>query len=138
MSGSAGGHFDSPVPSTHDRDSIGVKWNAHDDNDDQLVYSVYYRGDGETRWLLLKDNLTDKAYSFEASLLPGNGLTGPCVQPVSYTHLDVYKRQGLKPNLDNPAVEALLSIVRGQFSKKSSGSARSKKSWELREFLPSQ
>ena len=51
-----------------------------------------------------------------------------------WTSIDI----GLKPNLDNPAVEALLSIVRGQFSKKSSGSARSKKSWELREFLPSQ
>jgi len=75
VSGSAGGHFESPVPSTHDRDSIGVKWNAHDDNDDQLVYSVYYRGDGETRWLLLKDNLTDKAYSFDASLLPDGGYT---------------------------------------------------------------
>lgn len=75
MSGSAGGHFDSPVPSTHDRDAIGVKWNAHDDNDDQLVYSVYYRGDGETRWLLLKDNITDKAYSFDASLLPDGGYT---------------------------------------------------------------
>ncbi len=73
LSGSSGGHFESPVPSTHDRDSIGVKWNAHDENDDQLVYSVYYRGDGESRWLLLKDNLTDKAYSFDASLLPDGG-----------------------------------------------------------------
>jgi hypothetical protein len=73
VSGSSGSHFESPVPSTHDRDSIGVKWNAHDDNDDQLVYSVYYRGDGETRWLLLKDNVTDKAYSFDASLLPDGG-----------------------------------------------------------------
>ena len=52
-----------------------MKWNAHDENDDQLVYSVYYRGDGETRWLLLKDNLTDKAYSFDASLLPDGGYT---------------------------------------------------------------
>jgi len=51
-----------------------------------------------------------------------------------WTSIDI----GLKPNLDNPAVEALLSIVRGQFSKKSSGSALSKKSWELRECLPSQ
>ena len=75
LSGSSGSHFESPVPSTHDRDAIGVKWNAHDDNDDQLVYSVYYRGDGETRWLLLKDNLTDKAYSFDASLLPDGGYT---------------------------------------------------------------
>jgi hypothetical protein len=62
-----------PTPSTHDRDSIGVKWTAHDENDDQLVYSIYYRGDGEDRWLLLKENLTDKAYSFDASLLPDGG-----------------------------------------------------------------
>ncbi len=74
--GAAGGmHFDAPTPSTHDRDAIGVKWSAHDDNDDQLVYSVYYRGDGETRWLLLKDNLTDKVYSFDSSLLPDGGYT---------------------------------------------------------------
>jgi len=68
-------HFDSPPPSSHDRESIGVKWSAHDENDDQLVYSVYYRGDGETRWLLLKDNLSEKAYSFDASLLPDGGYT---------------------------------------------------------------
>ncbi len=52
-----------------------MKWTVHDDNDDQLVYSVFYRGDGETRWLLLKDNLTDKFYSFDASLLPDGGYT---------------------------------------------------------------
>ena len=68
-------HFEAATPSSHDRDAIGVKWNAHDDNDDQLTYSVYYRGDGETRWLLLKDNLADKAYSFDASLLPDGGYT---------------------------------------------------------------
>jgi len=68
-------HFESAPSSTHDRDAIGVKWNAHDDNDDQLVYSLYYRGDGESQWLLLKDNLTDKAYSFDASLLPDGGYT---------------------------------------------------------------
>ena len=67
--------YEAPVPSTRDRDSIGVKWTAHDDNDDQLVYSVYYRGDNETRWLLLKDNITDKFYSFDASLLPDGGYT---------------------------------------------------------------
>ena len=67
--------FDAPPPSTRDRDSIGVKWTVRDDNDDQMVYSVYYRGDGEARWLLLKDNLTDKFYSFDASLLPDGGYT---------------------------------------------------------------
>ena len=86
LSGSSGGHFESPVPSTHDRDAIGVKWNAHDENDDQLVYSVYYRGDGETRWLLLKENLTDKAYSFDASLLPDGGYTVKVVASDAPSH----------------------------------------------------
>ncbi|HME34170.1 MAG TPA: hypothetical protein VKF84_02950 [Candidatus Sulfotelmatobacter sp.] len=86
ISGSAGVHFESPMPSNHDRDSIGVKWNAHDENDDQLVFSVYYRGDGETRWLLLKDNLTDKAYSFDASLLPDGGYTVKVVASDAPSH----------------------------------------------------
>jgi hypothetical protein len=72
---SAQARFDVPPPATRDRDSIGVKWSAHDDNDDQMVYSVYYRGDAESRWLLLKDNLSDKFYSFDASLLPDGGYT---------------------------------------------------------------
>ena len=76
-SGAAAGipHFDAPPPTTRDTDSIGVKWTVHDDNDDQMVYSVFYRGDGDSRWLLLKENLTDKFYSFEASLLPDGGYT---------------------------------------------------------------
>jgi hypothetical protein len=63
-----------------------VKWNAHDENDDQMVYSVYYRGDGETRWLLLKDNLADKAYSFDASLLPDGGYTVKVVASDAPSH----------------------------------------------------
>jgi hypothetical protein len=86
VSGSSGVHFDSPVPSTHDRDAIGVKWSARDENDDQLVYSVYYRGDGESRWLLLKDNLTEKAYSFDASLLPDGGYTVKVVASDAPSH----------------------------------------------------
>jgi sugar lactone lactonase YvrE len=78
--------FEMPIPSVHDRESIGVKWTIHDDNDDQMVYSVYYRGDGETRWLLLKDNLTDKFYSFDASLLPDGGYTARVVASDAPSH----------------------------------------------------
>jgi sugar lactone lactonase YvrE len=67
--------FDPPPPAARDRDSIGVRWSAHDDNDDQLVYTVYYRGDGESRWVLLKSNLSDRFYSFDSSLLPDGGYT---------------------------------------------------------------
>jgi hypothetical protein len=67
--------FEAPPPTTHERTSIGVKWNAHDENDDGMIYSVYYRGDGEQRWLLLKAGITDKFYSFDAALLPDGGYT---------------------------------------------------------------
>jgi hypothetical protein len=119
VSGSAGGHFESPVPSTHDRDSIGVKWNAHDDNDDQLVYSVYYRGDGETRWLLLKDNLTDKAYSFDASLLPDGGYTIKVVASDAPSHSPgealTANKQSRRFEVDTtpPRVENLTASVEG-------------------------
>ena len=86
VSSSTTAHFEMPTPSSHDRDSIGVKWSAHDENDDQLVYSIYYRGDGDSRWLLLKDNLTDKAYSFDASLLPDGGYTVKVVASDAPSH----------------------------------------------------
>jgi hypothetical protein len=50
-----------------------VRWAAHDDNGDDLTYSLYLRGDGETVWRLLKDQITDKAYSFDAMLIPDGG-----------------------------------------------------------------
>lgn len=81
-----GQRFDPQLIAQHDRDSVGVKWNAHDDNDDQVVYSVYYRGDGQNRWLLLKNNVDEKFYSFDASLLPDGGYTIKIVASDSPSH----------------------------------------------------
>jgi hypothetical protein len=78
--------FDPPPPSVRDRDSIGIRWSAHDENDDQLAYAVYYRGDAESRWLLLKDNLADRYYSFDASLLPDGGYTVKVVASDAPSH----------------------------------------------------
>lgn len=75
-----------PPPAIHDPNSIGVKWAVHDDNGDQMVYSLYYRGDGESRWLLLKDGITDKFYSFDASLLPDDGYTMKVVASDAPSH----------------------------------------------------
>jgi len=66
-------HFDTPPSAVKDRDYIAVRWGAHDDNDDDLVYSIYYRGDNENDWKLLKENITDKYYSWDSSLLPDGG-----------------------------------------------------------------
>jgi outer membrane protein assembly factor BamB len=47
-----------------------VLWSAHDDNDDDLVFSVYYRGEGEETWRLLKDKLTQRFYSWDSTTMP--------------------------------------------------------------------
>jgi WD40 repeat protein len=61
------------LPAVKDRTAITVRWTAHDDDGDDLIYSLYLRGDGETVWRLLKDGITDKAYSFDATLIPDGG-----------------------------------------------------------------
>ncbi len=112
-------HYDVPPTSSHDRDSIGVKWSAHDDNDDQLVYSLYYRGDGDTRWLLLKDNLTDKAYSFDASLLPDGGYTVKVIASDAPSHSPgealTASRESRRFEVDTtpPRIENLAASVEG-------------------------
>ncbi len=70
-----GPRLDPPVPAQKDRSFIAVRWSVRDDNEDQLTYSVYYRGDGETKWKLLKDKLTEKLYSWDSGLLPDGGYT---------------------------------------------------------------
>jgi outer membrane protein assembly factor BamB len=78
--------FEPPPVTIHDSDSIGVKWTVHDDNDDDMVYSLYYKGDSENRWLLLKDQITDKFYAFDASLLPDGGYTVKIVASDAPSH----------------------------------------------------
>jgi len=112
--------FDPPPPSVRDRDSIGVRWSAHDDNNDQLVYSVYYRGDGESRWLLLKSDLSDRYYSFDASLLPDGGYTVKVVATDSPSHspgeAQYAERESARFEVDGtpPVIENLAAALDGK------------------------
>lgn len=47
-----------------------VTWQASDAHDDQLSYSVYIRGEGETTWKLLEDKLEDTFYSWDTTQMP--------------------------------------------------------------------
>ncbi len=67
------GAANTPLQAIKDRTAITVRWAAHDDNGDDLSYALYLRGDGETVWRLLKDQITEKAYSFDAALIPDGG-----------------------------------------------------------------
>ncbi len=75
-----------PLQAAKDRTAITVRWGAHDDDGDDLIYSLYLRGDGETAWRLLKDKITDKAYSFDAALIPDGGYEIKVVASDSPSH----------------------------------------------------
>lgn len=47
-----------------------VIWSAHDRNDDDLIYTLYYRAEGEDEWHVLKDKLTDDYYSWNTASMP--------------------------------------------------------------------
>ncbi len=68
-----GSSSNGPLQAQKDKSAITVRWAAHDDNGDTLSYAVYLRGDGEHVWRLLKRNLREKAWSFDADTIPDGG-----------------------------------------------------------------
>jgi sugar lactone lactonase YvrE len=59
-----------PLSAVKDREAVTVRWAAHDDNGDQLSFTLYYRGEGERNWEFLRDHVHERFYSFDASQLP--------------------------------------------------------------------
>jgi len=45
-------------------------WKATDDNDDNMEYAIYFKGEGESDWKLLAKKLSDTFYTLDASSLP--------------------------------------------------------------------
>jgi outer membrane protein assembly factor BamB len=62
--------FEQPPQGFVQKGYQSVLWSAHDDNDDELRFAVYYRGENETEWKLLKDKLDQKFYSWDSTSLP--------------------------------------------------------------------
>jgi outer membrane protein assembly factor BamB len=62
--------MDVPPQGFEEKGYQSVLWSAHDDNDDDLIFSVYYRGEGEQTWRLLKDKLTQRFYSWDSTATP--------------------------------------------------------------------
>ena len=62
--------FELPPQGTLQKGYQSVLWSAHDDNDDELRYAVYFRGETEHEWKLLKDSLEQKFYSWDTTTLP--------------------------------------------------------------------
>jgi hypothetical protein len=62
-----------PLSAVKDRTAVTVRWAAHDDNGDELIFDIYVRGDGEKNWRLLRARVTDRFYSFDSIRLPDGG-----------------------------------------------------------------
>jgi hypothetical protein len=66
-------HFEQPPQGFVQKGYDSVLWNAHDANDDDLKYAIYYRGENERDWKLLKDKLDQKFYSWDTTGMPDGG-----------------------------------------------------------------
>jgi outer membrane protein assembly factor BamB len=62
--------FEQPPQGFVQKGYQSVLWSAHDENDDELRFAVYYRAENETQWKLMKDKLDQKFYSWDATSLP--------------------------------------------------------------------
>ncbi len=62
--------FNPPAQMLAQKGAQGVRWAARDDNDDQLVFTLYIKGVNETNWKLLKEKTSDRFYSWDANTFP--------------------------------------------------------------------
>lgn len=46
-----------------------IAWQADDPDNDKLVYALWFRGDGEKQWKLVKDQLTENTHIMDAEAL---------------------------------------------------------------------
>lgn len=70
ISTSATPRFEQPPQGIKEKGWQTLVWAAHDENDDDLRFSVYFRGEDETEWKLLKKDLEQRWYSFDTTTLP--------------------------------------------------------------------
>jgi hypothetical protein len=77
-----------PLAAQKDKSAVTVRWAAHDDNGDDLMFGVWYRGVGERNWHLLKEEISERYLSFDASLLPDGAYEMKVVASDAPVHTD--------------------------------------------------
>ncbi|HEY4046887.1 MAG TPA: hypothetical protein VGM27_08475 [Acidobacteriaceae bacterium] len=102
-----------PLAGFKDRSAVTVRWGAHDENGDQLLFDVYFRGDGEKNWRLLRARVRERFYSFDSIRIPDGGYRVKVVASDALSHLAGDALSGAKESdhfvIDTtpPAVSAL-------------------------------
>jgi hypothetical protein len=83
-----------PLTAQKDKTAVTVRWLAHDDNGDDLMFAVWYRGVGEANWRLLKDKISERVYSFDSALLPDGSYAVKVVASDAPVHTDAEALMG--------------------------------------------
>ena len=119
-----------------------VLWSAHDDNDDDLVFSLYYRGEGEKNWKLLKDNLDQRFFSWDAAALPDGAYylkvvasDSPSNPPeealTAERESERFEVDNTPPAIENLRVESAKDGLRARFTARDSASAIDRAEYSL-------
>jgi len=134
--------FDPPPQGFVQRGFQSVVWTARDDNDDELTFNIYFRGEGEKNWRLLKEKVEQKFFSWESSTLPDGAYylkivacdtpSNPpteamCVERES----DRFEVDNTPPRVENLKAEPVSPEVRVRFEARDSYSAISRAEYSL-------
>jgi len=126
--------MDVPPQGFEEKGYQSVLWSAHDDNDDDLVFSVYYRGEGEQTWRLLKDKLAQRFYSWDSAGMPDGAYylkivasdlpSNPASQALSNERIsERFEIQNTPPRIENLRADPSAAAAKITFEATSSGLA---------------
>jgi hypothetical protein len=57
-------------PLQYAKGALGVRWSESDENGDTLIHKIEIRGEKEHNWILLRDKVYEKYYSFDSTAFP--------------------------------------------------------------------
>jgi len=128
-------------PIQQDRGRLQISWQAEDPDGDRLAYAIYFRGQDEREWKLLKAPTEDTSYSVDSDMLadgryffrvvasdgpanaPDRARTAELVSsPVLVDHTPpavtagVPKRNGEQADVDFAAADAASPLRRAEYS----------------------
>jgi hypothetical protein len=126
--------MDVPPQGFEEKGYQSVLWSAHDDNDDDLIFSLYYRREGEQTWRLLKDKLTQRFYSWDSTTMPDGAYdlkivasdlpANPPGQALSNERIsERFEIQNTPPRIENLRADASAASAKITFEGVSSGVA---------------
>ncbi|MBI3670553.1 MAG: hypothetical protein HY237_12320 [Acidobacteria bacterium] len=134
--------FDPPPQGFAQKGFQAVVWSARDENDDELLYTVYYRGEGEKNWKLLKDRVEQKFYSWDTSTMPDGAYylkivasDAPSNPPedtlTAERESDRFEVDNTPPVVENLRAEPASPDVRARFDARDSYSAIARAEYSL-------